>query len=140
MPGPLASTRCQVCGFTQAHLRRPENHVRAYKSKKAPPKRDTGLRRCVYTNPHEHTTTNIGSCPSDENERNTHTHLRSPEKLVRTCRYGNIASCRKWRENTSNEKQKKSNTHTDTHTDTHIRTQTHTDAHRRTQTHTDRSL
>ena len=108
--------------------------------KKVPPKRGTGLRRCVYTNPHEHTTTNIGSCPSDENERNTHTHLRSPEKLVRTCRYGNIASCRKWRENTSNEKQKKSNTHTDTHTDTHIRTQTHTDAHRRTQTHTDRSL
>ena len=47
-------------------------------------KQGTGLRRCVYTDPYEHTTSNTGLRASDEDERNTHTHLRSPETLVRT--------------------------------------------------------
>ena len=57
-------------------------------------KQGTGLRRCVYTDPYEHTTSNTGLRASDEDQRNTHTHLRSPEKLVRTYVYVEVASNR----------------------------------------------
>ena len=46
-------------------------------------KRGTGLRRCVYTNPHQHTTT-TGRRASDEDERNTHTHTPTKPRKVGT--------------------------------------------------------
>ena len=54
--------------------------------------------RCVYTDPYEHTTSYTGLRASVEDERNTHTHLRSPKKLVRTYVYVEVASNRNWRE------------------------------------------
>jgi hypothetical protein len=51
-------------------------HFRVSSQEKGTPKMvGTGLRKCVYTNPHKHTTTSTGSRASD---RNAHTHLRSP--------------------------------------------------------------
>ena len=67
-------------------------------TKKVPPNRGTGLRRCVYTNPHKQMTTNAESRASEENERNAHTHQRSPEKLIRTYRYVEVAANINWRE------------------------------------------
>ena len=85
--------RLKKCDFSGE-----DSHV----TKKGPPKRGTGLRRCVYTNPYtiitKYTTTSTGSRASDEDERNTHTHLRSPKKLVRTYVYVEVASNRNLRE------------------------------------------
>ena len=47
-------------------------------------KQGTGPWRCVYTNPHKHTTSYTRPRASKENEQNTPTHLQGPEKLVRT--------------------------------------------------------
>ena len=47
-------------------------------------KQGTGPRRCVYTNPHKHTTSYTRPRASKENEQNTPTQLQGPEKLVRT--------------------------------------------------------
>ena len=57
------------------------------KSRKSTARRRTGLRRCVYTNPHKHTTTTTGSRASDEDERNTHapTKPRKASTYIRVC-------------------------------------------------------
>ena len=52
--------------------------------KRVAPKRVTGPHRCVYTNPPKPTKSYSGPRASKEDKRNTHTHLRGPEKLVRT--------------------------------------------------------
>ena len=56
-------------------------------SKKVPPRRGTGHRRCVETNPHKHTSTTTGSRASDEDERNTHapTKPRNASTYIRVC-------------------------------------------------------
>ena len=86
--------------MTLTHIRKPHTHTHFQVSghEKGTAKRGTGLRRCVYTYPHKHTTSSTGSYASDEDEQNTHTHLRSPEKLVRIYVYVGVASNRNWRE------------------------------------------
>ena len=48
--------------------------------KRVPPKRSTGPRRCVYTNPHIHTTTSTGPRASNEDQRNTQTRTYEAPK------------------------------------------------------------
>ena len=50
-------------------------------------KRGPGLRRCVYTTPHYHTTSSTGSRAADEDERNTHgpTKPREARTDIREC-------------------------------------------------------
>ena len=50
--------------------------------KRVPPKRGTGPRRCVHTNPPKHTKSYSRPRASKKKKRNTNMHLRDPEKLV----------------------------------------------------------
>ena len=70
--------RLKKCDFSGE-----DSHV----TKKGPPKRGTGLRRCVYTNPHKHMTTTNGSRALDEDKRNTHapTKPREASTDIREC-------------------------------------------------------
>ena len=52
--------------------------------KRVPPKRGTGPHRCVNTSPPIPTKSYSGPRASKEDKRNTPTHLRGSEKLVRT--------------------------------------------------------
>ena len=63
----------------------PPTHFSGLGSRKGyPRKRGTGPLRYVYTNPPTPTKSYSGPRASKEDKRNTPTHLRGPEKLLRT--------------------------------------------------------
>ena len=67
--------------------------------KRVPPKRGTGPRRCVDTNPHMQTKTSTGPRASDEDQRNTPTPTSEAPKssYVLPYTYREITSYRNWR-------------------------------------------
>ena len=72
---------------THTHTHTPHPLFGSRVEKRVPPKRDTGPRRCVYPNPSHYMKIYAGMRTSEEYKRNTHTHLRGPEKLARTYGY-----------------------------------------------------